>query len=379
MNIQELEIIFDSCKETALSGRYIHLGHISPLLEMLSGKIKIEEIGTSENGLPISMLTLGNGPQKILLWSQMHGNESTTTKALFDLFNYLLTKDKNAKTILKECTLFIIPILNPDGAFAYTRLNYQLVDLNRDAQDLTQKESLVLRNMITKIKPNIAFNLHGQRTIFSAGTTNHSATISFLSPAGDAERSVTKSRKIAMGVIAKMNAMLQSAIPDQVGRYDDGFNINCVGDTLCHMGVPTILFEAGHYQNDYDREETRKYIFCSYITSLSYIATHGLSDQGYEDYFLIPENDKCFYDVIIRDVMLKDKKVDIALQYEEVLENDRLKFVAKVAEIGTLEKYYGHREITGKKREIANEIVTVEIVQGVELTEFRLNSELFSV
>ena len=50
--------------------------------------------------------------------------------------------------ILKACTLYIIPILNPDGAKAYTRLNANEVDLNRDAQDLSQPESKVLRAVL---------------------------------------------------------------------------------------------------------------------------------------------------------------------------------------------------------------------------------------
>jgi hypothetical protein len=39
-------------------------------------------------------------------------------------------------------------------------------------------------------------------------------------------------------------------IPGQVSRFDDGFNINCIGDKF-QSHVPTILFEAGHFQDDY--------------------------------------------------------------------------------------------------------------------------------
>ena len=60
-----------------------------------------------------------------------------------------------------------------------------------------------------------------------------------------------------MEVIAVMNDALQNIIPNQVGVYDDAFNLNCVGDTFQSENVPTILFEAGHYANDYAREKTR--------------------------------------------------------------------------------------------------------------------------
>ncbi len=380
MNISTLQKWFTSYKEPSLFGRYIHLDHITPLFDKLSSKIEIKQIGLSENNLPIHLVKLGSGSKKLLFWSQMHGNESTTTKAVFDLLNFLIDdSNKEAQDVLSTCTLYIIPILSPDGAKLYTRLNYNKVDLNRDAQDKTQKESHVLSNLIQEIKPDFAFNLHGQRTIFSAGETNNPATVSFLSPAGDENRSITNSRKVAMEIISIMNETLQKCIPNQVGRYDDSFNLNCVGDTLAYNEIPTILFEAGHYPNDYDRERTREYIFYSLITSIKYISNTEITGSRYENYFLIPENGKCFYDIIIRDVILDEKNVDIALQYTEELTQNNVKFVPKIVKIDDLRKFYGHREIIGKKRTICNEIVTVEIVPEVELLKFHLDSELFSI
>ena len=36
-------------------------------------------IGSSAQGKPIYSYHKGNGPFKVLMWSQMHGNESTST------------------------------------------------------------------------------------------------------------------------------------------------------------------------------------------------------------------------------------------------------------------------------------------------------------
>src|SRR5690606_37336030 len=118
--------------------------------------------------------------------------------------------------LLKNCTIGIIPMLNPDGSRAYTRLNANQVDLNRDAQSLTQPESIILKKCFEDFKPDFCFNLHGQRTIFSAGLTNKPATVSFLSPAQDEACSITDTRKKAMDVIVKMNENLQKQIPGQV-------------------------------------------------------------------------------------------------------------------------------------------------------------------
>ncbi|MBN8120072.1 DUF2817 domain-containing protein, partial [Vibrio vulnificus] len=84
-------------------------------------------------------VTWGEGPTKIFMWSQMHGNESTTTKAVIDLLNLL--NDEKESFIAdwkKRFTFLIVPILNPDGAHYYTRVNANQVDLNRDSINLTQ-------------------------------------------------------------------------------------------------------------------------------------------------------------------------------------------------------------------------------------------------
>src|SRR5690606_18803559 len=99
----------------------------------------------------------GDGPIKILMWSQMHGNESTTTKAVLDLINFLLEGSEMSNSILERCTIKIIPILNPDGALAYTRVNANGIDLNRDAQNLSQPESKVLRAVFEDFGPDYCF------------------------------------------------------------------------------------------------------------------------------------------------------------------------------------------------------------------------------
>ncbi len=380
MTVQELAGFFDRYKEERLLGRHIHFEMIEPLLVKLAVPFEVTKLGESENGLPIRLIKAGSGDKRLVLWSQMHGNESTTTRALFDVLNLLLDKENTvAKHILSTCTLYIIPILSPDGALAYTRLNHNKVDLNRDAQELTQKESVILHDLIKKVEPHVAFNLHGQRTIFSAGATNNIATVSFLSPAGDAARTVTPDRKIAMEIIVAMNEYLQQVIPNCVGRYDDGFNINCVGDTLTSQGIPTILFEAGHYPDDYDREQTRRYIYYSLVSSIHYIATHMLSGKGYERYFDIPENDKLFYDYIIRNAVVNDDITDIALQYEEKLIGNTLKYVPIIAKIGNLVNYFGHKEFNAKGKEVSHSEDMIAIAQGIKMLKFSIRHEIFSV
>ena len=345
MNIKRILRDYSSLKEPLLFGRYITNKDIEKCFKKLR-KIKVEVIGNSVENRPIYGIKVGDGSIKILMWSQMHGNESTTTKALFDCLNLFESKNELSKNILENCTLYIIPILNPDGSQYYTRLNANKVDLNRDAQDLSQPESKVLRSVFNDFRPDYCFNLHGQRTIYGVGDTGKSASMSFLSPSQDEKRSITVNREKAMSIISSINEALQDLIPDSIARYDDGFNLNFVGDTFQSLGIPTVLYEAGHINNDYNREEIRESVFISLLTGLSVIA-NGINILNAKDYFKIPENTKSFYDIIIRNAKIipeDEMIVDIAIQYEEVLNNEKLIFKPKIEVISNLDKYFGHKE-----------------------------------
>lgn len=347
MNLHTLQDLFVRHKESSLFGRYIFSDHVHSLVKRHSRNFKTETIGTSVLGESIHAITIGTGPKKILMWSQMHGNESTTTKAIFDLCNVFANDSitKDIKTILDNCTISIIPMLNPDGAKAYTRLNANEIDLNRDAQDRSQPESRVLRTYFDNYKPNVCFNLHGQRTIFSAGNTNNPATVAFLAPAQDEACSITETRQKAMEIIVKMDENLQKQIPNQVGIYDDAFNLNCVGDTFQSLDVPTVLFEAGHYANDYNREVVRELIFQSLFVAIHHIASNTLSGRTYKRYLQIPQNQKLFYDLIIRNTMVNNESCDVAIQYLERLSNEKIEFVPIVEKISNLDGFFGHEEV----------------------------------
>jgi hypothetical protein len=345
-------------KVETLYGRYITLEHIGPLMSKYPTTI----VGHSVLGKPIYQLVLGSGKTKIFLWSQMHGNESTTTKALFDFINFLHSNTAASQAILNSFTFCLLPMLNPDGAELYTRENANSVDLNRDAQDLSQPESKVLRQVFENFQPDFCYNLHDQRTIYGVadlGTRGAAelsvakpATVSFLAPAYNESRDINEVRTKAMSVIVAMNEVLQSLIPNQVGRFDDSFNMNCVGDTFQYFNVPTILFEAGHFPNDYEREETRKYIFVALMSGIQYLHENDVVSNKNEDYLKIPQNKVVFYDFVYKNVKLNydgnEKIINFAAQYTEVLNKGKVTFEARIAQIDNLESYFGHNIIDAK-------------------------------
>lgn len=349
----DLEQLFTDNKEQSIEGRYLTSASIEPLLSKLNTDNELSVIGRSVLKKSIYSYQIGDGKTKILLWSQMHGNESTTTKALFDFINTLRSGSALATQFLNSFTFYFIPILNPDGAQRYTRVNANEVDLNRDSQNLTQPESRLLRAIFNSFQPDFCFNLHDQRTIFGVDNSGKPATVSFLAPSYNEKREINESRLKAIDLIAGINTVLQEYIPGQVGRFDDSFNINCIGDTFQALGVPTLLFEAGHFQDDYQREKTRKYIFMALISSFTTLNENVIVDNGIDKYLNIPQNKVAFYDFLYKNVKLNydgiEKITNFAAQYKEELIEGELLFNAYFVEIGDLEGYYGHFEYDAKE------------------------------
>lgn len=336
-------------KENSLFGRYITLKDIEGLL----ANLPVEIIGKSVLGKPIYKYTIGTGATKVFMWSQMHGNESTTTKAVFDFLNLIHSSNELGQRLLKEFTFCFLPMVNPDGAELYTRENANNVDLNRDSIDLSQPESQLLRQTFNEFQPDYCFNLHDQRTIFGVGTTGNVATVSFLAPSFNENRDINEVRSKAMNIIVAMNEELQKHIPNQVARFDDGFNANCIGDQFTLLGVSTILFEAGHYPNDYYREYTRKMIFIALISGLQHVYENVVVDDKNANYLGITKNNIIFYDFLYKNVKInydgKEIITNFAAQYKEELVDGKIQFNAYIAEIGDLKGKLGHYQYNAHK------------------------------
>ncbi|WP_029036186.1 M14 family metallopeptidase [Salinimicrobium xinjiangense] len=362
-----------------VSGRFLSYKELSPQLKKLGAEFRVTEIGRSFLNVPIESVKIGSGPVKILAWSQMHGNETTTTKGLLDLLNFFsqFKDEKEVQQVLNDITLLIIPMLNPDGAARYTRENVNKTDLNRDACDLHEPESRVLRTCFKNFQPDFCFNLHDQRTIFGAGKERNPASLSFLAPSMDEERTLTEVRENAMKLIVAMNKALQGLIPGQVGRFDDSFNINCTGDYFQAQHVPTILFECGHFPGDYQREKTRELFTYSLVVALQAIQSKQYLKEAVDDYFAIPENSKSFYDVILRNVVVKGQELDIAFQFKEIIRAGEIDFLPQVQTMAPRLSVFGHQEIDAKGGVVKNldkeELSENDIVEVILLNNEKLS------
>jgi len=330
--------------EDRLKGRYITINHILPLLDHYREVFNISVAGFSENGVEIPLVSFGKGGKKVLIWSQMHGNESTTTKALFDFFKFITSNKQATKDLLSKHTFYVLPMLNPDGAALYTRENTNGVDLNRDAQTLSQTESKVLKSIFDALQPDLCLNMHDQRSIFGIKGPKP-ATLSFLAPSADILKTITPAREVAMGHIVKMKNYIKAHHHNQIGRFDDTYNQHCVGDSFTSSGVPTILFEAGHFKDDYSREQSRSFVFYALIALFDLDTAFQNKDVDYKEYFNIPENQKIYKDVVLYNVRVdgEDTLQTISFQYKEIIHDQNIVFELYFDAIEVDKDVFGHQ------------------------------------
>ncbi len=313
---------YKNYKEQNLSKLTLKHSEIEKTIKKIDHKIfQITELGKSFEDRNIYQIKVGNGKTKILLWSQMHGNEAVGTMAIFDIINFFIANDNLKdlkKDLLEKCTFYFIPMLNPDGAEKETRRNAQSIDINRDAIKLTAPESKILNKVIENLEPDFGFNLHDQEIYYGSENSNKNTVLAFLAPAFDVVKNIDENREKSMKVIADVYKMLQNYIPNQVAKYNDAFMPNAFGDNIQKKGVSTILVEAGYVINSQNRQEVRKYYFLTLIYAFNSIAKQNYENYNIGDYNNIPMNIKLkFYDYILKNVTIKsnDKefKTDIAI------------------------------------------------------------------
>ncbi len=252
------------------------------------GRLKLEEVGRSVQGRAIHLLTLGNGPRKVLLWSQMHGDEPSATPALLDIADYLLSAGgrPSAQAILDQLTLLMVPMLNPDGSEIYQRRNAQGIDVNRDALNLATPEGRLLKRLREEHQPMLGFNLHDQNRRTAVGDTGVLATNAVLAVAGDPEGTVTPGRLRAKRACSAIVKALAPFVPGGMARYDEDWSPRSFGDNLTAWGTPVVLIESGGLPDGVGFPDLTRLNFVAILSVLQDLVRDDLAGhdpQVYED------------------------------------------------------------------------------------------------
>jgi len=246
----------------------------------------------------------------VLVYSQMHGTESTGTRALLDIFEFLLGEEdfklkvddrnmaKSLRKAISSLNIHFIPMINPDGANNWQRCTMQnmsekhpylfvsgknsspgevrdKIDLNRDAWTTESREAKLLWRAFANFdrsedeqQPIFAFNLHDQGST-GVGAYDTPASITMLSPAANGAKYFNDPRYRATQIIQKMDMeQVQAELPNMTSRYSDDWGPVYFGDSFSMVGIGVILIESGQVKLDPEKRTLRRTNFKAILRGL---------------------------------------------------------------------------------------------------------------
>lgn len=348
--------------------------HVSPPLPLLLEHAEVERrlqavaqadpsrtffdrVGSSAEGRSINMVTMGTGPFRVLLWSQMHGDEPTATAALFDVFDYFQRhrSDPAVQRILSSLTLYVIPMLNPDGAERFQRRNAQGIDVNRDALSQQTPEGQALKAVRDKYNPRIGFNLHNQNWTTSVGDPPKPASISLLSVAYDQPKTENTGRRLTKKVCAVIRDALEPYASGQIGRYDEEFEVRAFGDNLTLWGTPVVLIETGGYPSADPDPVLVRLNFIGIVSALDALATGNVEKADPKRYETLPMNEWKVFALLVKDATVLNGagvpgfRADIGINVNRRVRSGdggrQIVMQANISDLGDLRTYGGLRTI----------------------------------
>ncbi|MFP4547770.1 MAG: M14 family zinc carboxypeptidase [Fidelibacterota bacterium] len=124
--------------------------------------ITLKSMGKSIEGRDLWLLNIRpreitDDPLKVFLFGQQHGNEPAGKDAIIWLTKYLAN---NCDLMSPDIDLYLMPMVNPDGAEKNQRRNANNADLNRDHLLLEEPETQFLYDTFHYIKPDVTVDCH---------------------------------------------------------------------------------------------------------------------------------------------------------------------------------------------------------------------------
>ena len=125
------------------------------------GLITVSEEGRSAGGRPLFLVHLKRGGAKArfkaFFYAQQHGNEVAGKDAQLYLIRAIF---EHPEVLPEDVDLYLMPMLNPDGAVAGKRRNDANADLNRDHLLLAQSETQTFYRVARRILPHVSVDCH---------------------------------------------------------------------------------------------------------------------------------------------------------------------------------------------------------------------------
>lgn len=339
--------------------RWGHAALVNAMAGLKTGfprALELQEIGKSVEGRAIYEARVGSGPKRVLLWSQMHGDEPTHTAVLMDLLNFLLSAPEHsiARSLLSQCRLHMIVMLNPDGAERDTRRNAQDIDVNRDARDLQTPEGRILWEAVRRFQPQFAFNLHNHNTRATAGIEPRPAAVALLAPPIDEANTENENVRRAKQLVVTFAEAVKLECPSMVARYNADYMARAFGEAIQRFGAATVLVEAGGWSN-VDATPLAQAHFLGMMRTLHAIATDEYLQADAAAYDRLPvSGGRALFDLMIEGATVTNGlgqpafKADIGVNYIDYRGLEQGSQSATIADLGDLRVTAGKDKIDGK-------------------------------
>src|SRR5688500_787196 len=113
--LPDLAVLHEAyCLPTLLTRQFTH-AELWAMLDAITNEppaIARPGLGRSARGRSLRALTFGTGPTRVLLWSQMHGDEPAHTMGLADLFAYWRREpeDPRVAQLRERLTVVAVPM-----------------------------------------------------------------------------------------------------------------------------------------------------------------------------------------------------------------------------------------------------------------------------
>ena len=338
-------------RHAALSATLEKLGRDHP------GLFAVADEGRSAEGRRLPVLRLGTGPLKVLLWSQMHGDEPTATSALVDAVEYLgrtRTSEATAR-LLSRLTIYLLPMLNPDGAERTTRRNAQGIDINRDALRLQTPEGRFLKAVRDRFAPSFGYNLHNQSPLTSAGPGGPQVALAVLSVAYDEPATENDGRRATKRLALAVRDAVAPWAAGKVARYDADYSARAFGDSMTRWGTPTLLIETGGWNGPDEAGMLVRLNFVSILSSLGTLAEGALESLDPKDYDAIPVLVReGLFDLVVREATvlngagLPPYVADVAINRPVPFGGTGPRSRPGVVDLGDLASFAGKEEIDAR-------------------------------
>jgi hypothetical protein len=142
--------------------RTISFVEMEAFLKSVDGKgpISVSVEGKSAGGRPLYLVHACRSVMpawRVFFYAQQHGDEISGKDALLYLVRDIARKPE---LLPRDVDLWMMPMVNPDGAEAGTRRNSAGTDLNRDHIVLEQPETQALHRVARRLRPHVAVDCH---------------------------------------------------------------------------------------------------------------------------------------------------------------------------------------------------------------------------